>query len=155
MQCPCSRILPSLFRRCWRILQGQKFTQDIKPVRVISKDQFARRENILAVKQSEEYHHETRIDDIPRDFAGKSDKTAEQRMAEAVEKAEASWGVRPMTEQSVSEQPQAPAEAVPEPENIPEPAAEVPETAQSSENEKEGYIRASPERIRQGKRGRS
>lgn len=113
-----------------------KFTQDIKPVRVISKDQSARRENILAVKQSEEYHHETRIDDIPRDFAGKSDKTAEQRMAEAVEKAEASWGVRPMTEQSVSEQPQAPAEAVPEPENIPEPAAEVPETAQSSENEK-------------------
>lgn len=113
-----------------------KFTQDIKPAEVISKDQSARRENILAVKQSEEYHHETRIDDIPRDFAGKSDKTAEQRMAEAVEKAEASWGVRPMTEQSVSEQPQAPAEAVPEPENIPEPAADVPETAQSSENEK-------------------
>lgn len=41
-----------------------------------------------------------------------------------------------MTEQSVSEQPQAPAEAVPEPENIPEPAADVSETAQSSENEK-------------------
>ena len=53
-----------------------KFTQDIKPAEVISKDQSARRENILAVKQSEEYHHETRIDDIPRDFAGKSDKTA-------------------------------------------------------------------------------
>lgn len=125
-----------------------KFTQDIKPARVISRDQSARRENILSVKHGEEYHHETRIEEIPRDFAEKNDKTAEQRMAEAVEKAEASWGVHAQAEKSVSENVSvsdsgsAPAEITEAPA---EPAPEKPqetviaESTDLSEHLQSGY----------------
>lgn len=92
---------------------GSKYTGSVKPVEVISRDMTARRENILSVKNGEEYRHETRIEEIPRDFTEKrSEKSTEQLIAQAVEAAEASWGNETRENAVISSE-----ESVPKPEN--------------------------------------
>lgn len=77
---------------------SSKYTDEIKPSKVISRDNSARREEISSIKNSDTYNHEVRVHDIPRDFVSqvkKETEPCETKLAdvleEAVSQAEASW----------------------------------------------------------------
>ncbi len=59
-----------------------RFAGSVRPVQVISRDMTARREDILSVKNGEEYRHDTRIEDIPREFVGKKPVNAAEQLAD-------------------------------------------------------------------------